>query len=316
VNIVVLDGFTLNPGDLSWSDLNSLGACTVYDRTAPADLLPRATGAQILLTNKTELTEDSLQRLPELKYIGVLATGTNVVHLAAARARGIPVTNVPAYGTKSVAQLTFALLLELALHTAHHAQSVREGRWTHSVDWCYWDHPLIELDGLTLGLVGFGRIGRAVSEIAATFGMNVIVYDPALKAPPPTVRSVTLETLFHESDVVSLHCPLTPQSRQFVNAERLALMKPTAFLINTSRGPLVDEPALAEALNAGRLAGAGLDVLSAEPPPATNPLLSARNCLITPHLAWATRAARARLMTIAVENVRAFLQGNPQNVVN
>jgi glycerate dehydrogenase len=316
MNIVVLDGFTLNPGDLSWKELESLGPCAIYDRTRRADLLVRAAGAEILLTNKTELTDDSIRNLSQLKYIGVLATGTNVVDLAAARARGIPVTNVPAYGTKSVAQMTFALLLELAQHAGHHAQTVREGRWTRSADWCYWDRPLIELDGLTLGLVGFGRIGRAVAEIAAAFGMKVLACDPAAKPASPAVRSVALETLFRESDVVSLHCPLTPLTRNLVNAERLATMKPTAFLLNTSRGPLVDAPALADALNSGRLAGAALDVLSAEPPPADNPLLSARNCLITPHLAWATRAARSRLMKIAVENVRAFLQGKPQNVVN
>ena len=315
MNIVVLDGFTLNPGDLSWKALESFGPCAIYDRTPPAELLARAAGAEILLTNKTELTDGSIRNLPNLKYIGVLATGTNVVDLAAARVRGIPVTHVPAYGTRSVAQLTFALLLELAQHVGHHAQTVRAGQWTRSTDWCYWDRPLIELDGLTLGLVGFGRIGRAVSEIAATFGMKVLACDPAAKPAAPGIRSVALETLFRESDVVSLHCPLTPLTRNLVNADRLAMMKPTAFLLNTSRGPLVDETALANALNSGRLAGAALDVLSVEPPPAGNPLLSARNCLITPHLAWATRAARSRLMAVAVENIRAFLQGKPQNVV-
>jgi glycerate dehydrogenase len=246
----------------------------------------------------------------------VLATGINVVDIAAARARGIPVTNVPTYGTKSVAQLTFALLLELAQHAGHHAQTVREGRWTRSTDWCYWDFPLLELDGLTLGIVGFGRIGRAVADLAAAFGLKVLAFDPGAAAPPPFVRLVELDALFRESDVVSLHCPLTPQTAKLINARRLALMKPTALLLNTSRGPLVDEPALAEALNSGLIAGAALDVLSVEPPPPDNPLLTARNCLITPHLAWATRAARSRLMQIAVENVRAFLQGKPQNVVN
>jgi glycerate dehydrogenase len=316
MNIVVLDGFTLNPGDLSWAELQTLGPCAIYDRTPPAELLARAADAEVLLTNKTQLSADAIQRLPQLKYIGVLATGTNIVDLAAARARGIPVTNVPTYGTRSVAQLTFALLLELAQHVGHHAQTVREGRWTRSADWCYWDFPLIELDGLTLGVVGFGRIGRAVGELAAAFGMKVLAFDPAGGPAPPFVRFVELDDLFRESDVVSLHCPLTPQNARLVNAPRLALMKPTAFLLNTSRGPLVDEPALAEALNSGRIAGAGLDVLAAEPPPADNPLLTARNCLITPHLAWGTRAARSRLMHIAVQNVRAFLEGQPQNVVN
>ncbi len=316
MNIVVLDGFTLNPGDLSWAELQALGSCAVYDRTPPPEVLARAAEAEIVLTNKTSLPGDTIDRLARLQYIGVLATGINVVDVAAARARGIPVTNVPTYGTKSVAQLTFALLLELAQHAGHHAQTVREGRWTRSADWCYWDFPLLELDGLTLGIVGFGRIGRAVADLAAAFGLRVLACDPGAGAPPPFVRLVELDALFRESDVVSLHCPLTPQTAKLINARRLMLMKPTAFLLNTSRGPLVDEPALAEALNSGRIAGAALDVLSVEPPPADNPLLTARNCLITPHLAWATRAARSRLMQTAVENVRAFLQGKPQNVVN
>lgn len=316
MQIVVLDGFTLNPGDLSWAELKALGRCEIHDRTPPAQLLPRAAEAEILLTNKTLLAGADLPKLPRLKYIGVLATGTNVVDLAAARARGIPVTNVPTYGTKSVAQMTFALLLELAHHVGHHAQTVRKGRWTHNTDFCYWDFPLIELEGLTLGIVGFGRIGRAVADLAAAFGLKVLACDPAAGAAPPFVRLVELNTLFRQSDVVSLHCPLTPQTANLVNARRLALMKPTALLLNTSRGPLVDELALAEALNSGRIAGAALDVLSVEPPPVDNPLLTAENCVITPHLAWATRAARARLMQIAVENIRAFLQGKPQNVVN
>jgi glycerate dehydrogenase len=316
MHIAVLDAFTLNPGDLDWAELQSLGPCAIYDRTQPAELLPRAAAADILLTNKTELTAGTIQNLPRLVYIGVLATGTNVVDLAAARARGIPVTNVPAYGTKSVAQMTFALLLELAQHAGHHAQTVREGRWTRSLEWCYWDFPLLELAGLTLGIVGFGRIGRAVGELGAAFGMKVLACHPTEGPAPPGVRFVEIDTLFRESNVVSLHCPLTPRTANLVNARRLSLMKPTAFLLNTSRGPVVDEPALADALNSARIAGAALDVLSTEPPRADNPLLTARNCLITPHLAWATRAARSRLMKIAVENVRAFLRGQPQNVVN
>jgi glycerate dehydrogenase len=316
MNLVVLDGFTLNPGDLSWEDLQSLGPCAIFDRTPPPELLRRAADADILLTNKAALTAGTIQNLPRLKYIGVLATGTNVVDLAAARARGIPVTNVPAYGTKSVSQLTFALLLELAHHVGHHAQTVHDGRWTRSTDFCYWDFPLIELDGLTLGIVGFGRIGRAVGDLGIAFGMKVLACARTAGVAPPCVRFVELDALFRESDVVSLHCPLTPQTANLVNARRLSLMKPTAFLLNTSRGPLVDESALADALNSGRLAGAALDVLSTEPSRADNPLLTVRNCLITPHLAWATRAARARLMKIAVENVRAFLHGKAQNVVN
>ena len=316
MNIVVLDGFTLNPGDLSWDDLRALGPCEIFDRTPVDRVETRAANAEIVFTNKTVLSRETILRLSALKYIGVLATGTNVVDLAAARERRIPVTNVPAYGTRSVAQATFALLLELTNRVGFHAQTVRDGRWTKCADWCYWDSPLLELDGLTLGLVGFGRIGRDVAELAHAFGMKVIAHSPSIKNAPPFVCWAGLEEVFRESDVLSLHCPLTPQTRQLVNAERLRLMKPTALLLNTSRGPLVDESALAEALNAERIAGAGLDVLSAEPPPATNPLLLAKNCLITPHNAWGTRAARARLLRVAVENVRAFLIGQPENVVN
>jgi glycerate dehydrogenase len=315
-DVVILDGLTLNPGDLSWDEFKSLGTCAIYDRTLPEQVLARAATAVIVLTNKTILTRDHLQNLPRLKYVGVLATGTNVVDLVAARERNIPVTNVPAYGTRSVAQATFALLLELAHRTGHHAQTVRDGKWTQCSEWCYWDFPLIELDGLVMGIIGFGRIGRAVAELAQAFGMNVLVHSPSAREVPPCVRLVELERLFRESDVVSLHCPLRADTKHLVNAERLGWMKPSAFLLNTSRGLLVDESALAGVLNTGKIAGAGLDVLSAEPPPASNPLLRAVNCLITPHHAWATRAARARLMRIAVENVRAFLAGKPQNVVN
>ena len=316
MKIVVLDGFTLNPGDLNWDELKALGPCEIFDRTPPDQVATRAADAGIVLTNKTVISRDGLAQLPALRYLGVLATGTNVVDLAAARERGIPVTNIPAYGTRSVAQSTFALLLELTNHAGHHAQTVRAGRWAQSADWCYWDFPLRELDGLTLGLVGFGRIGRAVAEIAHAFGMKVIAHSPSRNGALPFVRWAGLEEIFRESDVVSLHCPLTPQNRHLVNAERLRLMKPTALLLNTSRGPLVDEAALAEALNTDVLAGAGLDVLSVEPPPVTNPLLQAKNCLITPHNAWGTQAARARLMRVAVANVRAFLAGQPVNVVN
>jgi glycerate dehydrogenase len=316
MNIVVLDGFTLNPGDLSWDEVNALGSCEVYDRTNPEDILSRSAGAEILLTNKTVLTREHIQALPDLKYIGVLATGTNVVDLAAARERSIPVTNIPTYGTRSVAQATFALLLELTQHVGHHAQSVREGRWTRNIDWCYWDYPLIELDGLTMGIVGFGRIGLAVCNLAAAFGLKVLTCPPATEPVPAFARLVDLPTLFRQSDIVSLHCPLTPETKGLINAQRLGWMKPTAFLLNTSRGPLIEEQALADALNAERLAGAGLDVLSVEPPPASNLLLQAKNCLITPHQAWGTRAARSRLLDIAVENIRAFVNGKAENVVN
>jgi glycerate dehydrogenase len=313
--IVVLDGYTLNPGDLSWEGLFALGDCHVYDRT-PADcLVERARDAEILLTNKTVLNRDVLVRLPALRYIGVLATGYNVVDVAVARQRGIPVTNVPTYGTRSVAQMTFALLLELTQHVGHHAWTVREGRWSSSEDFCYWDYPLIELDGLTMGLIGLGRIGRATGELARAFGMRVLGHDPMVP-PVEEIEATDLEHLLRSSDVVSLHCPLTEHNQHLIDARRLAMMKPTALLLNTARGPLIDEAALADALNSGRLAGAGLDVLAIEPPTVDNPLLQARNCLITPHIAWATRAARSRMMNTVLANIRAFLAGRAENVVN
>jgi len=315
MNIVVLDGYTLNPGDLSWDGLRALGQCHIHDRTLPGAVRERAQGAELVLTNKTLLPRLDLEALPVLKYIGVLATGYNVVDLAAARERGVVVTNVPAYSTRAVAQLTFALLLELAHHAGLHAQSVREGRWCQSRDFCYWETPLLELEGLTFGIVGFGRIGQTVAQVAAAFGMNVLVCSRRPTPSSEAFRCVDLETLFREADVLSLHCPLTPATEGLVNAARLRLMKPTAFLINTGRGPLVVERDLADALNRGQIAGAGLDVLCTEPPPASNPLLTARNCCITPHIAWAAQAARRRLMDIAVENIRAFLAGRPQNVV-
>jgi glycerate dehydrogenase len=315
MHIVVLDGFTLNPGDLSWAELEALGSCQVYDRTVWDDVVPRAAEAEIVLTNKTPVKAEHLARLPKLRYLGVLATGYNIVDAEGARSRNVVVTNVPAYGTRSVAQMTMALLLELALRVGHHAQSVRAGRWTASPDFCYWDYPLIELDGRTLGVIGYGRIGRAVADLATAFGMRVLVHSRSrAESFPSAAQFVELEPLFRQSDVVSLHCPLTPETQWLVNAERIAWMKSSAFLLNTSRGPLIDERALAEALNSGRIAGAGLDVLSVEPPPADNPLLQARNCLITPHIAWASAAARSRLMQ--VENVRGFLKGQPRNVVN
>jgi glycerate dehydrogenase len=308
MNIVVLDGYTLNPGDLSWDALRELGSCEIYDRSAPDEIVPRSTSAEIVLTNKVKLNGEYMSSVPTLKYIGVTATGYNIVDVAAARERKVIVTNVPTYGTQSVAQMTFALLLELTQHVGHHAQTVREGRWTRSPDFCYWDYPLIELDGLTLGIIGFGRIGKMVGQLAEAFGMKVLTY--SRKQPV-----AEMETLFRRSDIISLHCPLTPQTEHLVNEKRLAWMKPTAFLLNTSRGTLIDESALAKALNEGRIAGAGLDVLAVEPPTADNPLLRAKNCLITPHIAWATRAARSRLMEAVVENVRAYLTGESKNVV-
>lgn len=316
MNIVVLDGYTLNPGDLNWNELQALGSCEIHDRTASPEVIPRAANAELLLTNKTILSREQILALPKLKYIGVLATGTNVVDLAAARERGIPVTNVPAYAPDSVAQLTFALLLELTLHVGQHSDSVRRGDWSRSKDFCYWQTPLVELSGLTLGLIGFGNIAQAVARIASAFGMKVIATVRRPRADESGVHFVDRETAFRESDVLSLHCPLTAETKQLVNAERLSWMKPSAFLINTGRGPLIEESALANALNSGQIAGAGLDVLAVEPPVSDNPLLTARNCILTPHIGWATHAARSRLMRVAVENVRAFLKDKPQNVVN
>jgi glycerate dehydrogenase len=260
--IVVLDGHTLNPGDLSWDALKALGSCEIHDRTAPTEVVDRARNAEIVLTNKTVLTRDQIIALPNLRYIGVLATGYNVVETAAASERQVPVTNVPTYGTRSVAQMTFALLLELTQRAGHHAQTVRDGRWSRSPDFCYWDYPLVELADLTLGIVGFGRIGRAVADVGRALGMRIVAAtSPRRPVAEGADASLPMDELFRQSDVISLHCPLTEETRHLVNSERLALMKPTAFLLNTSRGPLIDEVALAEALNAGRLAGAGLDVL-------------------------------------------------------
>jgi glycerate dehydrogenase len=316
MRIVVLDGFTLNPGDLSWKGLEELGECTIHDRSAPDEVIARADGAEIVITNKIVLSADTIGRLEKLQYIGVTATGYNIVDVDAARRRGIPVTNVPTYGTDSVAQMAFAHLLNLTQNVAHHARTVSEGRWCSSEDFCYWDTPLIELAGLTMGIIGFGRIGQATAKLAVAFGMKVIAYDVTAPAEMPEgCEMVTSEDVFRRGDVVSLHCPLTPQTENIVNEQNLALMKNTAFLINTSRGPLIDERALAEALDNGRIAGAGLDVLAAEPPDDLNPLLKARNCYVTPHIAWATRAARERLLKVAVENVAAYLAGRPQNAV-
>lgn len=317
MQIIVLDGYTLNPGDLSWAPLEALGPCRVQHRTPPGETRARCEGAAVVLTNKTVLDGEVIRSLPDLRYIGVMATGYNVVDLNAARARSIPVTNVPGYSTPSVVQLTFALLLELTHHVGQHAQSVRDGRWSASPDFCYWETPLVELAGRTFGIVGFGNVGRGVAGVAAAFGCRVLVHTrtPPVEVPPG-LQFVDLPTLFRESDVVSLHCPLTEQTRHLINRERLGWMKPSAFLLNCGRGPLVKEAALAEALNSGRLAGAGLDVLSAEPPAPDNPLLEAANCVLTPHIGWATRAARERLLAEVIANVRAFLAGQARNVVN
>ena len=313
--IVVLDGQTLNPGDITWDNLAALGELTVYDRTPPEVVTERIGNAEIAFTNKSLIPAEAIKALPSLQYIGVLATGYNVVDIAAARARNIPVTNIPAYGTASVAQMTFALILELTQQPALHDASVHAGDWSECLDFCYWKKSLVELDGLTLGLVGYGAIGQAMARIGRAFGMKILVHTRTVREEPDT-RFVDCETLFAEADVVSLHCPLTGENPEFVNAELLSLMKPTAFLVNTARGPLVNEADLAKALNEEQIAGAATDVLSVEPPPADNPLFGAKNLIITPHIGWATRAARERLMNIAADNLRAFLKGTPQNVVN
>jgi len=317
MKIVVLDGYTLNPGDLTWEGLEALGDVVVYERTSYEQVAERLQGAQVALTNKTIIDAAILARATDLRFITVLATGYDIVDIKEARRRGIPVSNIPTYGTQSVSQMTFAHLLNLTQHVAEHAQGVAQGRWQRSLDWCYWDYPLIELAGLTMGVVGFGRIGRASAAIAKAFGMKVIAYDAYVPdSGDPEIEMVGLERLFRESDAITLHCPLTPETENLVNAERLALMKPTAFVINTSRGPVVNSADLADALNRGVIAGAGLDVLDVEPPSDDNPLLRAKNCYLTPHISWATRSARARLMQTTVDNVAAFLAGKPQNVVN
>ena len=318
MKIVILDGYTLNPGDISWDGLKKIGDVTMYDRTPVTQIIERATGAEIVFSNKTPLSREVLNQLPALKYIGVLATGYNVVDTEAAKENGIIVTNVPGYGTTSVAQMVFALLLELCNHVQYHSDSVRQGKWAQSADFCYWDYPLVELAGKTIGIIGMGNIGSKVADIATSFGMLIIGNDKFKtdQSHRNNFRWAEVNRLLEESDVVTIHCPLFPETKDLINKERLLLMKKTAFLLNTSRGPVIVDEDLAEALNNGTIAGAGIDVLSVEPPAKDNPLFSAQNCIITPHIAWATKEARARLMDIAVNNLIAFIDGNPVNVVN
>lgn len=316
MKIVVLDGYCLNPGDLSWEDMASLGDLRVYDRTSPAELLNRAEGAEVLITNKTLITSNDMEALPQLKYIGVLATGYNVVDVESAKEKGIVVTNIPAYSTNSVAQMVFAHLLNITQRVGHYACMNRQGKWSDNADFCYWDTELIELNDKWMGIIGFGNIGQATARIALSFGMKVGVFTSKAQSElPEGVKKMSLEEIFKNCDVVSLHCPLTPSTQEMVNVERLNLMKPNAILINTGRGPLINEQDLADALNEGKILAAGLDVLSTEPPLSTNPLLSARNCFITPHIAWATKEARIRLMRIAVNNLNEFMKGNIINNV-
>ena len=317
MKIVVLDGFTLNPGDLSWSALGALGSVTVYDRTAKEDIVSRIGDADAILTNKTPISAETLASCPSVKYIGVLATGYNVVDTAAAKERGIPVCNIPTYGTAAVGQFAIAMLLEICHHVAHHSDAVHEGRWSSNVDWCFWDYPLIELEGKTMGIIGFGRIGQRTGEIAKALGMRVLAYDAYQSNAGRAIGSyVDLDTLLKESDVISLHCPLFPETKGIVNATSIAKMKDGVILLNNSRGPLIVEQDLADALNSGKVYAAGLDVVSEEPIRADNPLLSAKNCIITPHISWAPKESRQRLMDAAVSNLAAWSTGKAQNVVN
>ena len=316
MKIIVLDGYGLNPGDLNWDGFEALGELTVYDRTLPSELMERAVGAEVLITNKTLITAENMADLPELKYIGVLATGYNVVDIDAAKARGIVVTNIPAYSTASVAQMVFAHILNITQRVGYYAEENKQGRWTKNADFCYWDTQLVELQGKKMGIVGFGNIGQATARIAQAFGMEVCVYSSKPQFVLPSgIKKMDLDELFAECDVISLHCPLTPDTKEMVNAERLSKMKSNAILINTGRGPLINEQDLANALNEGRIAAAGLDVLSVEPSVEGNPLLTARNCFITPHIAWATLEARTRLMEIAVQNLKSYLNAQIINNV-
>jgi glycerate dehydrogenase len=318
MKIVVLDGYTLNPGDITWEGISGFGDLKVYDRTPEDQILERAAGAEIVLTNKTPLRESVLKNLADLKYIGVLATGYNVVDTDYAAGKGVVVTNVPGYGTSSVVQMTMALLLELCLHVQEHSDSVRNGDWAASPDFCYWKFPLVELAGKTMGIIGFGDIGRSVADVATSFGMNIIGSSRTQtdQSARKNFRWAAIPELLKESDVVSIHCPLFPETTGLIDAASLKTMKPSAFLLNTSRGPIVIDEDLAHALNSGIIAGAGIDVLSVEPPSADNPLFKAKNCIITPHIAWATKEARGRLMKTAEKNLASFLAGSAINVVN
>lgn len=317
MKIVELDGYAANPGDLSWDALRELGDFELYDRSAPEEVVERAKDADIILVNKVNITKEVMDRLPKLKYIGILATGYNVVDIVAAKARGIVVSNVPAYSTDSVAQTTFAHILNMTNRIAHYARLNREGKWSRSADFCYWDTPLPELSGKTLGIVGLGNIGCKVARIALDFGMDVFAYTSKNAADlQEGIQKTTLDGLFAISDVLTLHCPLTPDTRELINKASLKKMKRGALLVNTGRGPLVNEADVAEALKSGRLGGYGADVMCSEPPSADNPLFKQPNAFITPHIAWATKEARARLLVTCIENIKAFIDGHPQNVVN
>jgi glycerate dehydrogenase len=317
MKIVMLDAHTANPGDVSWAPFESIAPCERHPRTPVAETAARCAGAPIVITNKAPMTREIIEALPDLKYIGVIATGFNVVDTVAAKECGVIVTNVPGYGTPAVAQHVFALILELSNNVGASAQSVAAGGWQNCLDFCYYDKPIIELAGRTLGIIGYGEIGAAVARIGQAFGMKVLASKRNWGAGPPAgIEAADTDTIFREADVISLHCPLTDATKHLVNARTLGLMKKTALLINTGRGPLIDDQALAAALEAGTIAGAGVDVLSVEPPKEGNPLLGAKNCFVTPHVAWASREARVRLIAACAANVKAFLAGSPVNVVN
>jgi len=317
MKIVVLDGYTLNPGDLSWEPMKQLGDLTVYERTSADQVYERARDAEIVFTNKTPLPAAAINKLSSLKYIGVLATGYNIVDIEAAKQKGIVVTNVPGYGTASVVQLTIALLLELSLHVQQHSNAVMKGKWANSADWCFWDYPLVELADKTIGIIGFGNIGQRVADIASAFGMKIIAHSRMQtdQSHRKNFRWVNVSELLETADVVSIHCPLTPETKGLINKDSLQKMKSSAFLLNTSRGPIIVDQDLADALNKDIIAGAGIDVLSVEPPSIDNPLFRAKNCIITPHMAWATKEARTRLMETAVANLSSFIAGKPVNTV-
>lgn len=320
MKIVVLDGAVENPGDLSWEELGKLGELTVYERTSmtdEAEIARRIGGASVVIKNKTPITRGVLERCPSVRYISVLATGYNVIDCAAAREKGIPVSNVPAYGTDVVGQFAIALLLEICHHIGAHSEAVRQGRWEHSTDWCFWDYPLMELAGKTMGIIGFGRIGQKTGTIAKALGMEVLAYSPHESESGRAIAQYTdLDTLLAKSDVISLHCPLFPETREIINRETIAKMKDGVIILNNSRGPLIAEQDLADALNSGKVYAAGLDVVGEEPIRGDNPLLRAKNCIITPHISWASRESRQRILDCTVKNVKAFQAGAPIHVVN
>ncbi len=317
MKIVVLDGYTLNPGDLSWEELERFGEITVYDRTPIDRIVERIGDAEVIFTNKTPLTRETLKKACSVKYIGVLATGYNVVDIAAAKESGITVTNIPTYGTYAVAQFVFALLLEICHHVGEHSKSVRDGKWESCPDFCFWNYPLIELHGKTMGIIGLGRIGQSVAKIAQSLGMNVIAYDKYenKELQGETLKYASMEELLADSDIISLHCPLFESNMGMINKNTIAKMKTGVIIINTSRGPLIIEEDLAEALNCGKVYAAAVDVVSSEPIKSDNPLLTAKNCIITPHIAWAPKEARQRLLNIAAENLKSFLEDKPVNTL-